>query len=93
VSSPVSEAHSKFRGLMAERDAERLDACRPGPVGRAVAPGVRHRRAGGRRSVIAVVVNSTLARAVLAALGLPCTPTTFAPARDPQGELWFDDAS
>jgi hypothetical protein len=37
---------------------------------------------------------SALARAVLAALGLPCTPTTFAPARDPlQGELWFDDAS
>jgi hypothetical protein len=34
---------------------------------------------------------SALARA---ALGLPCTPTTFAPARDPlQGELWFDDAS
>ena len=49
---------------------------------------------GGRRSVIAVVVDSALARAVLAALGLPCTPTTFAPARDPpQGELWFDDAS
>jgi hypothetical protein len=40
------------------------------------------------------VVDSALARAVLAALGLPCTPTTFAPARDPpQGELWFDDAS
>jgi hypothetical protein len=45
---------------------------------------------GGRRSVIAVVVDSTLARAVRAALGLPCTPTTFAPAQDPpQGELWF----
>jgi hypothetical protein len=41
-----------------------------------------------------LVVDSALARAVLAALGLPCTPTTFAPARDPpQGELWFDDAS
>ena len=49
---------------------------------------------GGRRSVLAVVADSALARAVLAALGLPCTPTTFAPARDPpQGELWFDDAS
>jgi hypothetical protein len=33
-------------------------------------------------------------RALLAALGLPCTPATFAPARDPpQAELWFDDAS
>ena len=41
--------------------------------------------------VLAVVVDSALARG---ALGLPCTPTTFAPARDPpQGELWFDDAS
>jgi ribosomal protein S27E len=49
---------------------------------------------GGRRSVVAVVVDSALARAVLAALGLPCTPATFAPARaPPQAELWFDDAS
>jgi len=44
--------------------------------------------------VIAVVVDSALVRAVLAALGLPCTPATFAPARDPpQAEFWFDDAS
>ncbi|HEX2692011.1 MAG TPA: hypothetical protein VHN14_35625 [Kofleriaceae bacterium] len=29
---------------------------------------------------------------VLATLGLPCTPATFAPARDtPQAEFWFDD--
>jgi hypothetical protein len=49
---------------------------------------------GGRRSVIGVVEDSALARAVLAALGLPCAPATFAPARDPpQGELRFDDAS
>jgi hypothetical protein len=49
---------------------------------------------GGRRSVVAVVVDSAIARAVLAAFGLPCTLATFAPARDPpQGELWFDDAS
>jgi hypothetical protein len=49
---------------------------------------------GGRRSVVAVVVDSARARAVLVALGLPCTPATFAPARDPpQGELRFDDAS
>src|ERR1051325_11585062 len=48
---------------------------------------------GSRRSVVAVVVDSAIARAVLATLGLPCTPATFAPARDPpQGELWFDDA-
>jgi hypothetical protein len=49
---------------------------------------------GGRRSVVAVVMDSAMARAVLAALGLPCTPATFAPARDPpQAELWFDDTS
>ena len=43
--------------------------------------------------MLAVVVDSALARPVLAALGLPCTPATFAPARDPaQGELRFDDA-
>jgi len=48
----------------------------------------------GRRSVVAVVVDSARARAVLAALGLPCTPATFAPARGPpQAEFWFDDAS
>jgi hypothetical protein len=44
--------------------------------------------------VVAVVVDDAMARAVLAALGLPCAPATFAPARDPpQGELRFDDAS
>jgi len=38
--------------------------------------------------VVAVVVDSAMARAVLAALGLPCTPATFTPARDPpQAEL------
>jgi hypothetical protein len=49
---------------------------------------------GGRRSVVAVVVDAAMARAVLAVLGLPCTPATFAPARDPpHAELWFDDPS
>jgi hypothetical protein len=37
----------------------------------------------GRRSVLAVVVDAAMARAVLAPLGLPCTLSTFAPARDP----------
>jgi hypothetical protein len=47
---------------------------------------------GGRRSVVAVVVDSAIARAVLAPLGLPCTPATFTPARDPpQAAFWFDD--
>ncbi|HEX7837465.1 MAG TPA: hypothetical protein VF469_08380 [Kofleriaceae bacterium] len=49
---------------------------------------------GGRRSVVAMRMDSARAGTVLAALGLPCTPSTFAPARDPpQVELRFDDAS
>jgi hypothetical protein len=49
---------------------------------------------GGRRRVVAVVVDSALARALLAALGLPCTPAPFALAwAPPQAERWFDDAS
>jgi hypothetical protein len=49
---------------------------------------------GGRRSVVAVVVDAAMARALLAGLGLPCTPATFAPARaPPQVELGFDDPS
>jgi hypothetical protein len=49
---------------------------------------------GSRRRVVAVVVDSAITRTVLAALVLPCTPATFAPARaPPQAELWFDDAS
>src|SRR5262249_5198649 len=48
---------------------------------------------GGRRRVVPVVVDSTRAPPLPAALGLPCTPATFAPARaPPQAELWFDDA-
>jgi hypothetical protein len=38
---------------------------------------------GGRRSVVAVIVDAAIARAMLAALGLSCTPGDFAPARDP----------
>jgi hypothetical protein len=38
---------------------------------------------GGRRRVVAVVVDSVLARALLAALGSPSTPATFAPTSGP----------
>ena len=49
---------------------------------------------GGRRSVIAIVADPTIARALLTALGLPNEPATFAPARDPpQVELAWDEAS
>jgi hypothetical protein len=49
---------------------------------------------GGRRSVIAVVANPTMARTLLVALGRPNEPATFAPARaPPQVELAWDEAS
>jgi hypothetical protein len=49
---------------------------------------------GRRRVVVVVVVVSAIARTLLAARGLPCTPATVAPARaPPQAELWFDNAS
>jgi hypothetical protein len=61
---------------------------------RVFAADVLARPCGGRRRVVAVVVDSAIARALLAARGLPCTPATFAPARaPPQATLWFDDAS
>jgi hypothetical protein len=44
---------------------------------------------GGRRSVVAVVVDDAMARTVLATLGLPCTPATLAPARDPPQAEWL----
>lgn len=47
---------------------------------------------GGRRSVIAVVTDPTVARTLLVALDLPHEPSAFAPARDPpQAELAWDD--
>jgi hypothetical protein len=46
----------------------------------------------GRRSIIGVVADQTLAGALLVAIGLPDAPTAFAPARDPpQVEVAFDD--
>jgi hypothetical protein len=47
---------------------------------------------GGRRSVIAVVTDPTIARTLLLALDLPHEPATFAPARDPpQVEIAWED--
>lgn len=40
-------------------------------------------KCGGRRSIIAVVTNPTIARTLLVALDLPHEPSAFAPARDP----------
>jgi hypothetical protein len=47
---------------------------------------------GGRRSVTAFVTDQRLASSLLASLGLPAEPATFAPARDPpQAELAWDE--
>jgi hypothetical protein len=47
---------------------------------------------GGRRSIIAVVTDPTIARTLLVALDLPHEPAAFAPARDPpQAVLAWDD--
>ncbi len=47
---------------------------------------------GGRRSVIAVVTDPTVARTLLLVLDLPHERSAFAPARDPpQVELAWDD--
>jgi hypothetical protein len=55
---------------------------------------VLHCPCGGRRSVIAVVVDPAVARTLLAVLALPSESVTFAPARaPPQTELAWDDAS
>ena len=49
---------------------------------------------GGRRSIVAIVTDTALARALLAGLGLATEPVTFAPARaPPQADLPWDDAS
>jgi hypothetical protein len=47
---------------------------------------------GGRRSVIAVVTDPSVARTLLVALDLPHERSAFAPARDPpQVELAWED--
>ena len=49
---------------------------------------------GGRRSVVAVVTDPSLANTLLIAVGLFSEPVTFAPARSPpQPELAWDEAS
>jgi hypothetical protein len=88
VSRSVSKARSKLRGLTPARDAERLDAQRAEVswcelLRWVFATDVRACPCGGRRTVVAVVVDSAMARAVLASLGLSCAPATFTPARAP----------
>ena len=99
VPGPVSKARSQLRRLMPARDTEPLERAGPGSawaelLHRVFVTDMRARSCGGRRNVVAVVVDSARARALLTTLELPCTPAPFAPARDPpQGELRFDEAS
>jgi hypothetical protein len=59
---------------------------------RVFANDVLHCACGGRRSVIAIVTDPTIARTLLVALDLPHEPSAFAPARDPpQVALAWDD--
>jgi hypothetical protein len=55
---------------------------------------VLHCPCGGRRAVVAFVVDPAVAHSVLGTLGLPVEPARFAPARaSPQAELaWGDPA-
>ena len=106
VFGPASKRRAQLRALLPARGGEPLPVAatpsnspRAGRVPwaellrRVFATDVLSCPCGGRRSVVAVVVESAMARALLATLGLPCTPAMFAPARDPpQGELWLDDA-
>jgi hypothetical protein len=71
---------------------KRLGVCEPDPwaelLCQVFATVVFSCPCGDRRSVTAIVVDSAMVRAMLAALGLPWTLATFAPARDPpQAEL------
>ena len=90
VFGPASQRRAQLRALVPARGGESpLAAATPSGSPRAgrvpwaellrrvFATDVLACPCGGRRSVIAVVVDSALTRAVLAALGLPCTPTTF----------------
>ena len=55
---------------------------------------LRCTRCGGRRRVIAFLIESPVTRAILAHLGLPAAPPALAPARaPPQGEFsgWRDE--
>jgi len=110
VFGPASKHRAKLRTLVPAADDAIDPSCRSAPPGsgssrarrlpwadllrRVFADDVLRCPCGGRRSVVALVANPTIARTLLATLGLPAEPATFAPARDPpQTELSWDDAS
>ena len=105
VFGPAAKDRSKLRALVPSRDdavappcESTTDAPRAGRLPwaellrRVFADDVLQCPCGGRRSVIAVVTDPTIARTLLVALDLPHAPATFAPALDPpQVELAWDD--
>jgi len=110
VFGPASKHRAKLRALVPSVAADdAIDpSCRSAPSGssrsrrlpwadllrRVFADDVLRCPCGGRRSVVALVANPTMARTLLATLGLPAEPATFAPARDPpQTKLSWDEAS
>jgi hypothetical protein len=105
VFGPAAKARGKLRTLVPPRD-DGEPRCASATTGarrlgrlpwadllrRVFADDVLQCPCGGRRSVIAVVTDAALARALLAALGLAAEPAAFTPARDPpQIELAWDD--
>ncbi len=105
---PASKARAKLRALVPATDDDIPHAACPGtphPVPprarrlpwadlwrRVFAQDVLHGPCGGRRAVVAFVVDPAVAHSVLGTRGLPVKPARFAPARaSPQAELAWDD--
>ncbi len=108
IFGPAAKDRTKLRALVPECEDTVASPCstptaaqRP-PAGRlpwadllrrVFAADVLQCPCGGRRSIIAVVTDPTVARTLLVALDLPHEPSAFAPARDPpQVELAWDPA-
>jgi hypothetical protein len=102
----VAKARGRLRALVPARDDAVAPRCAAAPTGsrrvgrlpwadllrRVFADDVLLCTCGGRRSIIAVVADPTLARTLLAAIGLHDEPAAFAPARaPPQVELAWEN--
>jgi hypothetical protein len=107
IFGPAAKHRAKLRALVPGRDDAVAPPCSPATAAprtragrlpwadllrRVFADDVLQCACGGRRSVIAVVTDPSVARSLLVALALPHEPSAFAPARDPpQAELAWDD--
>ena len=107
VFGPAAKARSKLRALIPATNTADAATCPtagtpipmrarrlpwPDLLRRVFAEDVLTCPCGGRRSVTAFVTDQRLASSLLASLGLPAEPATFALARDPpQAELAWDE--